>query len=90
MNKEIRFGNFLREVSLKQQKVTYNDLTPKLKVDEQGKEIPYHPPKLQLRPSMFTACSMMKTKSAPQCCQRTRGFNTPWDDRGGYPYCFRQ
>ena len=33
MNKEIRFGNFLREVSLKQQEVTYNDLTPKLKVD---------------------------------------------------------
>ena len=45
MNNEIRFGNFLREVSLKQQKVTYNDLTPKLKVDEQGKEVPYHPPK---------------------------------------------
>lgn len=33
MNKEIRFGSFLREVSLKQQEVTYNDLTPKLKVD---------------------------------------------------------
>lgn len=46
MNNEIRFGNFLREVSLKQQKVAYNDLILKLKVDEQGKGIPYYPPKL--------------------------------------------
>ena len=23
---------------------------------------------------------MMKRNFAPQCCQRTRGFNTPWDD----------
>ncbi len=46
----IRYGHFLREITLKQRSISYNNLTPKLQRDEQGREIPYHPPKLQLRP----------------------------------------
>jgi hypothetical protein len=49
MTQGIRFGEFVREVSLKQNYVSYNALTPPLKVDKNGKEIPYQPAKLQLR-----------------------------------------
>ena len=49
MEKKIRFGDFVREVNLQQQSISYNELTPKLKLDAEGKEIPYHPEKIQLR-----------------------------------------
>lgn len=49
MDKEISFGDLIREVSVKQQSISYNDLTPKLQIDTAGKEIPYLPEKLQLR-----------------------------------------
>jgi hypothetical protein len=49
MTQGIRFGDFVREVSLKQNYVSYNALTPPLRVDQNGKEIPYQPAKLQLR-----------------------------------------
>lgn len=49
MAEKIRYGNFIQEITLKQRSISYNDLTPKLKVDAQGREILYHPPKLQLR-----------------------------------------
>lgn len=49
MAQGIRFGDFVREVSLKQNFISYNALTPTLKTDENGKEIPYQPAKLQLR-----------------------------------------
>lgn len=46
---EIRFGDFVREVSLKQNSLSYNLLTPPLALNESGEEIPYSPKKLQLR-----------------------------------------
>ncbi len=49
MAHEIRFGDFVREVSLKQNVLSYNVLTPRLTFDDSGKEIPYRPEKLQLR-----------------------------------------
>lgn len=50
MAREIRFGDFLREVNLKHESISYNALTPKLQLDEKGQELPYRAPKLQLRP----------------------------------------
>jgi hypothetical protein len=49
MTSKIRFGDFVREVSLKQNSLSYNLLTPPVTFDESGKEIPYQPKKLQLR-----------------------------------------
>lgn len=49
MEREIRFGDFVREVSLKQNSLSYNLLTPPLSIDESGNEIPFHPKKIQLR-----------------------------------------
>ncbi|MBT6856104.1 MAG: DUF1538 domain-containing protein, partial [Nitrospina sp.] len=49
MAHKIRFGDFVREVSLKQNSLSYNSLTPAPVVDESGEEIPYRPTKLQLR-----------------------------------------
>ena len=45
----IRYGAFVREVSLKQRQISYNHLAPKIEKDEQGEDIPYHSPKIQLR-----------------------------------------
>ncbi|MAX17940.1 MAG: hypothetical protein CMH73_07190 [Nitrospina sp.] len=49
MTRKIRFGDFVREVSLKQNSVSYNLLTPPVTFDESGEEIPYQPKKVQLR-----------------------------------------
>ena len=49
MSGKIRFGDFVREVSLKQNSVSYNLLTPPVTFDESGEEIPYRPKKVQLR-----------------------------------------
>ncbi|MCH8156819.1 MAG: DUF1538 family protein, partial [Nitrospinae bacterium] len=49
MAKEIRYGDFVREITLGQVSLSYNDLTPKLKQDAEGKDIPYRPGKIQLR-----------------------------------------
>lgn len=49
MNHEIRFGAFVRETTLQQEQLSYNDLVPKLEKDAMGREIPYRPPKVQLR-----------------------------------------
>lgn len=45
----IRYGAFVREVSLKQRQISYNHLAPKIETDEQGEDIPYHSPRIQLR-----------------------------------------
>ena len=50
MAKEIRFGEFVREISANQRAVSYNELTPDPKFDSAGKEIPFRPPRLKLRP----------------------------------------
>ena len=49
MTRKIRFGDFVREASLKQNSVSYNLLTPPVTFDESGEEIPYRPKKVQLR-----------------------------------------
>ncbi|KMP11956.1 hypothetical protein UZ36_02645 [Candidatus Nitromaritima sp. SCGC AAA799-C22] len=50
MARDIRYGEFVREITLQQVSISYNDLTPKIKQDAEGKDIPYRPPKIQLRP----------------------------------------
>ncbi len=49
MASKIRFGDFIR-YRISHQSVSYNDLTPKPKYDTGGREIPYEPGKLHLRP----------------------------------------
>ncbi|MFT7460846.1 MAG: hypothetical protein ACI909_003536, partial [Planctomycetota bacterium] len=49
MKKTIRFGTFVREITIRQQQVSYNELTPGLVRNEQGEEVPYRAPKLQIR-----------------------------------------
>ena len=49
MAREVRFGDFVREVSLKQNSLSYNLLTPPVTFSESGEEIPYRPKKIQLR-----------------------------------------
>ena len=49
MPSEIQYGQFVRESTLKQRSVSYNDLTPKVEVDGQGQPIPHQPPKLKLQ-----------------------------------------
>ena len=49
MPSEIQYGQYVRESTLKQRSVSYNDLTPKLEVDGQGQTIPHKPSKLNLQ-----------------------------------------
>jgi hypothetical protein len=48
---KIRFGDFVREASISQIELSYNDLTPKLKHDKAGNELKYVPPKIKLQPT---------------------------------------
>ena len=45
----IRFGALVREITMHQNKVSYNDLAPDIKQDQNGNDLAYHPSKLQLR-----------------------------------------
>lgn len=49
MPTEIRFGAFVREITLQQERISYNNLTPKVWHDADGAEIPYLAPKIRLR-----------------------------------------
>ncbi|MBT3396280.1 MAG: DUF1538 domain-containing protein, partial [Alphaproteobacteria bacterium] len=49
MAKEIRFGEFIREISANQRAISYNELTPDPKFDADGNEVPYRAPRLRLR-----------------------------------------
>ena len=49
MASEIQYGQYVRESTLKQRSVSYNNLIPKLEIDSQGQAVPYHPPKLKLQ-----------------------------------------
>ena len=49
MNKNIRFGAFIREITIRQQQVSYNELRPSVATDAEGNNIPYKAPKLQIR-----------------------------------------
>lgn len=44
----IRFGEFSKEVSIRQNQISYRDLAPKIQRDANGKPIPYKPPKLKV------------------------------------------
>ncbi len=46
---EIRFGNYVREINLRQIELKYGDLVPKLEFDDQGNEIDYKPGTVKLR-----------------------------------------
>jgi hypothetical protein len=49
LNKNIRFGAFIREITIRQQQVGYNELRPSVATDAEGNNIPYKAPKLQIR-----------------------------------------
>ncbi|MCU0609496.1 MAG: DUF1538 domain-containing protein [Chitinispirillaceae bacterium] len=51
MGKSIRFGDYLHEVGVHSSNISYSHLMPRIQVDARGNEIPYVPPKLQLKPS---------------------------------------
>lgn len=50
MPREIRFGAFVREITVHQARISYNNITPKVWHDEDGREIPYRAPRIRLRP----------------------------------------
>ncbi len=50
MARDIRFAELVREVSIEQQVVSYNELTPKPDFDAEGLEIPYRPARIRVRP----------------------------------------
>jgi len=50
MSRKIRFGTFVQAITVKQREVSYNDLVPEIRLDPDGREIPYTPEKLKLRP----------------------------------------
>lgn len=47
--KHIRFGAFVREITMHQEEVSYNDLAPEIKKDQDGKDLIYRPGKLKVR-----------------------------------------
>jgi len=49
VDRKIRFGSYIREITIQQQLISYNDLVPKISQDSDGNDIPYVPPKLRLR-----------------------------------------
>jgi hypothetical protein len=49
VDRQIRFGSYIREITVRQKLISYNDLAPEIKQDENGADVPYHPPKLTLR-----------------------------------------
>jgi hypothetical protein len=49
MATEIRFGDYIQEALIQQRQVSYNELIPPVELDENGHELPYVPPKIQLQ-----------------------------------------
>lgn len=50
MPREISYGSFVRELTVQQDNLSYNELVPTIELDENGEEIPYRPPSLTLKP----------------------------------------
>jgi hypothetical protein len=50
MPTEIRFAAFVQEIRVHQDRISYNNITPKVWHDADGSEIPYRAPKIRLRP----------------------------------------
>ena len=49
MDRKIRFGSYIREITIRQKLISYNNLVPEIQQDANGIDIPYIPPKLKLR-----------------------------------------
>jgi len=49
VDRQIRFGSYIREITVRQKLISYNDLAPEIQQDEHGIDIPYKPAKLKLR-----------------------------------------
>jgi hypothetical protein len=49
MPKEIRFGTYVREITVQQRQIRYAKLTPQVIRDRDGMEVPYRPARLELR-----------------------------------------
>jgi hypothetical protein len=49
VDRKIRFGSYIREITIRQKLISYNDLAPEIRQDSDGNDIPYVPPKLTLR-----------------------------------------
>jgi hypothetical protein len=49
VDRKIRFGSYIREITIRQKLISYNDLAPEIRQDSDGNDIPYIPPKLKLR-----------------------------------------
>lgn len=49
MAKKIRFGAFIREITIQQKQLSYRALTPEISRNQKGEELPYSAPKLQIR-----------------------------------------
>jgi len=49
VDRKIRFGSYIREITIRQKLISYNDLAPEIRQDSDGNDIPYVPPKLKLR-----------------------------------------
>jgi hypothetical protein len=50
MSRKIRFGAYVRELTVHQTEVSYNDLVPPVELDEDGNEKPHRPSRVRLRP----------------------------------------
>ncbi len=50
MARAFRYGDFVREVTINQRFVSYENLVPKVEFDAEGREIPHVPPPLKPRP----------------------------------------
>jgi Protein of unknown function (DUF1538) len=48
--REIRFGAYVRELTVQQREVSYNDLAPKPIMSPDGEALPYRPERVDLRP----------------------------------------
>ena len=49
MSGSIRFGDFVREASIQQDEINYNELVPDIEYDADGNELPYQPARVKLR-----------------------------------------
>jgi len=49
MSRSIRFGDFVREVTIQQNQLSFNELAPDIPKDEHGNDVPYTAPKLEIR-----------------------------------------
>ncbi|MGB0712639.1 MAG: DUF1538 domain-containing protein [Gammaproteobacteria bacterium] len=50
MPQEIRFGDFVREITVHQDELSYNELTAPVERDAEGNAKPYRAPRIRLRP----------------------------------------